>query len=79
MTVTKAKILNMLSRLSMKYPELRLMQIIANALGHGDFYYITDDRVLQLLELFETWSDTNPPVVDFVTFCEENLNDTHST
>lgn len=48
----RSQLLKTISRLAGKYPELRIGQILGNAI-HGDLYYINDDVLLKTLLEYE--------------------------
>jgi len=52
-------IVQILIRRKHSNPELRIMQILGNAYGNIDPYYLEDDDVLHLLEESETKYGTN--------------------
>ena len=47
--LTQDEILRLLKRLWKKYPELRLGQLLSNAIQITDIYYVPDDALLKCL------------------------------
>jgi hypothetical protein len=48
----RAEALQELSRMSVKYPKLRVMQLLGNVLDDGDHYYVEDSDLLSALRAF---------------------------
>jgi len=51
MNKTQKEIIEMLSKVMEKYPELRFYQVIGNCFAENDLYYKTDEQILKALRL----------------------------
>ena len=63
--------LDTLNLLAKAQPELRICQIVGNALGAGDHYYVTDDKLLLHLEAYAEWSEIENKTEDFISFLKQ--------
>ena len=60
MTTTNEQVCNTITRMSKKHPQLRVMQLINNAIPHevqeqlnGDLYYVENEELLSYLLEYE--------------------------
>ena len=60
MTVTNEQVYHVLTRVSEKHPQLRVMQLISNCIPHevqerlnGDLYYVENEELLSYLLCYE--------------------------